>query len=88
MANLQVRSIDEQLYLALGRRAKTENRSISQEVVSILKKYLSSPASQNEKNTHNYLELCGTWDSEKSAEETIEEIRNNRNNDDRFEVGF
>ena len=41
MATLQVRSIDNQLYKALGRRAAQDNRSISQEVDAILQEYLS-----------------------------------------------
>ena len=88
MANLQVRSIDDQLYIALGRRAKMENRSISQEVISILKKHLSSPVSQNEKNTQNFLELCGTWESEKSSEKIVEEIKRSRQTDGRMKVEF
>ena len=88
MANLQVRSIDDQLYVALGRRAKMENRSISQEVISILKKHLSSPVSQHEKNTQNFLELCGTWESEKSSEQIIEEIKQSRRTDGRLKVEF
>ena len=88
MANLQVRSIDDQLYTALGRRAKMENRSISQEVISILKKHLSSPVSQNEKNTQNFLELCGTWESEKSSEKIVEEIKRSRQTDGRMKVEF
>ena len=88
MANLQVRSIDDQLYTALGRRAKMENRSISQEVISILKKHLSSPVSHNEKNTQNFLELCGTWESEKSSEKIVEEIKRSRRTDGRMKVDF
>ena len=74
MANLQVRSIDDQLYVALGRRAKMENRSISQEVISILKKHLSSPVSQHEKNTQNFLELCGTWESKKARSRLLKKL--------------
>ena len=55
-----------------------ENRSISQEVISILKKHLSSPVSQHEKNTQNFLELCGTFESGKSSEQIIEEIKQSR----------
>ena len=88
MANLQVRSFDDQLYVALGRRAKMENRSISQEVISILKKHLSSPVSQHEKNTQNFLELCGTWESEQSSAQIIKEIKQSRRTDGRLKVDF
>jgi len=78
MANLQVKSIDDDLYESLGRRAAMENRSISQEVVSILKDYLSRPASQNKKVNQLFLELCGSWSDDKSAENMVNDIRQSR----------
>lgn len=78
MANLQVKSIDDDLYESLGRRAAMENRSISQEVVSILKAYLSIPNSQNKKISEQFLELCGTWEGAESAESLAKNIRDDR----------
>jgi hypothetical protein len=78
MANLQVKSIDDDLYESLGRRAAMENRSISQEVVSILKAYLSIPGSQHQKLSQQFLELCGSWEGEESAESLVENIRDHR----------
>jgi len=78
MANLQVKSIDDDLYESLGRRAAMENRSISQEVVSILKDYLSMPVSQNKKTNQQFLELCGSWSGEETAEDMVKDIRQSR----------
>ena len=78
MANLQVKSIDDDLYESLGRRAAMENRSISQEVVSILKAYLSIPSSQHQKVSQQFLELCGTWGDEESAESLVKNVRDSR----------
>ena len=78
MANLQVKSIDDDLYKSLGRRAAMENRSISQEVVSILKAYLSTPSRQHKKVNQQFLELCGSWQGAESAESMIEDIRKSR----------
>lgn len=78
MANLQVKSIDDDLYKSLGRRAVIENRSISQEVVSILKSYLSTPSNQTQKANQQFLELCGSWEGEVSAEELVQELRKSR----------
>ncbi|MCP3688025.1 MAG: antitoxin [Gammaproteobacteria bacterium] len=78
MANLQVKSIDDDLYESLGRRAAMENRSISQEVISILKAYLSKPCNENQKVNQSFLELCGTWQGKESAENMIDDIRQNR----------
>ena len=79
MANLQVKSIDDDLYESLGRRAAMENRSISQEVVSILKSYLSTPGHQHKKVNQQFLELCGSWDDERSAEDLVKLVRQDRN---------
>ena len=78
MANLQVKSIDDQLYESLGKRAAMENRSISQEVISILKDYLSVPSKRHHKTNNQFLELCGSWQDEKSADEIIKQIRKDR----------
>ena len=84
MATLQVRSIDEQLYKALGRRAAMDNRSISQEVISILKAYLSSPSLQHANSTNDFLELCGTWQDTKNEKQIVEKIRESRQSGTRF----
>lgn len=84
MATLQVRSIDDQLYKALGRRAAMDNRSISQEVVAILKAYLSLPTSRHTSNTGDFLEMCGSWQDERDADEIIGEIRGDRRSGERF----
>lgn len=88
MATLQVRSIDDRLYKALGRKAAMDNRSISQEVVSILKAYLSAPKMLHENATHAFLEMCGTWSDERGPEEIVEEIRHSRRTTNRFQEIF
>jgi plasmid stability protein len=75
MATLQVRSMDDRLYEALGKRAAMENRSISQQVVFILKTYLATPASRHPEATERFLEICGTWDDPRDAETIAAGIR-------------
>lgn len=85
MATLQVRSMDDALYRALGARAAMENRSISQEVIVIVKDYLSRPSSRHQSMTAQFLELCGSWQDDRSEEEISAEIRNARvENAERF----
>ena len=74
MATLQVRAMDDRLYEALGRRATMDNRSISQEVVMIVKEYLSVPDIHHKRKTESFLELAGSWQDEKSADEIISEL--------------
>lgn len=47
MAILQVRDIDNNLYNSLKISAKMQNRSVSQEVITIIETYLNSSGSVN-----------------------------------------
>jgi len=78
MANLQVKSIDDELYASLGKRAAMENRSISQEVVSMLKAHLSIPNNKTRQVNSLFLALCGTWEGDESADEIIKEVHSSR----------
>jgi plasmid stability protein len=88
MATLQVKSVDDQLYEALGKRAVMENRSISQEVIFILKAYLSSPSLKYQESTTRFLEICGSWEDSRNADEIVSEIRRSRQAVKRPEVVF
>lgn len=88
MATLQVKSVDDQLYEALGKRAVMENRSISQEVIFILKAYLSSPSLKYQESTTRFLEICGSWEDSRNADEIISEIRRSRQTVKRLEAVF
>ena len=79
MATLQVRSIDEGLYKALGRRAEMDHRSISQEVVAILTDYLAGPErGSHRKATDAFLELAGSWADDRDARTIVAGIRSAR----------
>jgi plasmid stability protein len=86
MATLQVRSLDDRLYEALGKLAARDHRSISQEVVAILQEHLSQPVRQSTaaNATEEFLSLCGSWQEERSAEEIAGEIRVHRQSATRF----
>lgn len=62
-----------------------DNRSISQEVASVLKTYLSLPEKHYADSTSHFLEMCGSWSDERSAQEIAEEIRQARKNSRRFQ---
>lgn len=89
MATLQVRSIDDELYKALEARAASDNRSTSQEVIAIIKDYLSKP--NNHKHiTNEFLEICGTWKSDLSEKEIASDAMQGRTkgNDHRMQDLF
>jgi len=77
MAVLQVRNMDDELYETLGRRAAMENRSISQEVIAIIKKYLSAP-DHFKYADDAVLNLAGAWEDVRSAKEIVTDIRKHR----------
>lgn len=78
MAVLQVRTMDNDLYEALGRRAAMDNRSISQEVVSMIKRFLAEPIGASVNPDEEVLKLAGSWEDDSSAEEQIATIRSAR----------
>jgi len=84
MAILQVRDIDDRLYSSLKAIAKSENRSISQEVISIIEKYLSNPMVYKNNPTKEFIALSGAWDDNRNADEIIDSIKKSRKNSERF----
>lgn len=84
MAILQVRDIDERLYSSLKDLAKRENRSITQEVIFILEKYLANPNRFHSNSTRDFLSL--SWEDAESANTIIKNIRSSRENSNRFKT--
>ncbi len=84
MANLQVKGIDDALYKALGARAEMDNRSISQEVVMMIREFLARPAAAAQEATEAFLALSGSWADERSAQEIAKGIRKSRRRSRRF----
>jgi plasmid stability protein len=82
MAILQVRDIDDRLYDTLKQKAQIDNRSISQEVISILETYLSNPDIYNINSTREFLKL--SWDDNRNADEIIDNLMKDRKNEKSF----
>lgn len=86
MAILQVREVDDRLYSLLKAKAKKENRSLSQEVISILENYLANPVTFNRNPTRDFLSLAEAWSDDRPAEAIIGQLRRSRKNSKRFEA--
>jgi plasmid stability protein len=78
MATLQVKGIDDQLYKALGARASMNNRSISQEVITIIQESLSRGPADPRAATRSFLELCGSWKDDRPAARIVADLRRSR----------
>ncbi|MFH1919184.1 MAG: antitoxin, partial [Planctomycetota bacterium] len=81
---LQVKGLDERLYKALGARAAMDNRSISQEVVMMIREFLARPPRDPREATHAVLELAGTWQDERTAGKIASDLRRARRPGRRF----
>jgi plasmid stability protein len=84
LATLQVKGIDDRLYKALGARAAMDNRSVSQEVVTIIQEFLSRPVQKPSEATRAFLELAGSWSDSRPPEKIAVEIRKSRRTRGRF----
>lgn len=84
MATLQVRDIDDRLYESLRERAARQRRSISQEVILILERYLSTPTALDPNPTDEFLALAGSWGDDRDAATIVEDLRSSRRNSRRF----
>lgn len=90
MANLQIKGIDDRLYTEIKELAANENRSVSQQVLFLVREYLARRHDIRTLKTpaQALLELSGSWDDDKSAEEIISEIKAGRRNSDKLSAGF
>jgi len=78
MATLQVKGLDDALYKALAARAAIDHRSISQEVVVIVRDFLSRGHAKPEETTEAFLRLAGSWADERSAKTIARGLRSSR----------
>lgn len=90
MANLQVKGIDDELYELLRKRADSENRSISQQVIYLLKQYLSLKKGQlgAEMPANVLLDLAGSWEDPRSEEKIVADLRKARKSSRKFAKGL
>ncbi|MGA1796260.1 MAG: ribbon-helix-helix domain-containing protein [bacterium] len=90
MANLQIKGIQDDLYERIKEMAASENRSVGQQVLYLIKEYLASKgASRSRKSPAQILlELSGSWEDTGDAEEIISDIKRGRRNSAKLREGF
>lgn len=90
MANLQIKGMDDNLYEHLKSMAASQNRSVSQQVLYLVKSYLAKGKKMDDQKTSAQvlLELSGSWDDLRSSEEIISEIKRGRRNSRKLEGGI
>ena len=89
MANLQIKGIEDKFYSQIKEMAASENRSVSQQVLYLIKEYLTKAKQIKQLKTpaQTLLELSGSWIDTKKSDEIIEELKKNRNNSRKLSKG-
>ncbi len=70
--------------------ADSENRSISQQVLFVIKKYITGEKfiKNTKTSAQVLLELSGSWVDSKNADEIIKDLKANRSNSNKLSEGF
>jgi hypothetical protein len=90
MANLQIKGIDDELYDRIKKLAASENRSVSQEMLFLVKEHLAKRKQTVGVSTpaQVLLDLWGSWADDRSADAIIAEIKEARKNSKKLEEGL
>jgi len=90
MANLQIKGIEGSIYKEIKDMAAAEHRSVSQQILFIVKNYLARKKHANELRSpaQVLLELSVSWDDRRSADKIISDIKSSRKNSEKLSKGF
>ena len=90
MANLQIKGMDDRLYDTIKKLAASENRSVSQEILFLVKEHLAKRKQTASVRTpaQVLLDLSGSWADDKSADVIIAEVKTARKNSRKLSKGF
>jgi len=90
MANLQIKGIDDELYLKLKQLSADENRSVSQQVLFLIRRSLTQKRRGKQNNTaaQTLLSLAGSWEDPRPAEEIVGDIKIMRRSSSKLSEGF
>ena len=90
MANLQIKGIDDKLYDTIKKLAASENRSVSQEILFLVKEHIAKRKQTVAIRTpaQVLLDLSGSWVDNRSANAIITEIKAARRSSRKLEEGL
>lgn len=80
MANLQIKGMDDRLYEELKKLAADENRSVSQQLLFLIRDRLARARRPREAGgaAQTLLSLAGSWDDPRPAEEIVADLKGAR----------
>jgi hypothetical protein len=90
MANLQIKNIHDELYAEIKHLAAAEHRSVAQQMLFLVREYLSrrDHLLKTTTSAQVLLELAGSWDDAEDADRIIAEIKDRRRNSVKLRAGF
>lgn len=90
MANLQIKGIKDELYAQIKNLAASQNRSVSQQVLFLIKNHLSKKKHIDSTKTpaRVLLDLSGSWEDSRKPEDIVKEIKSARKNSKKLKQGF
>jgi len=90
MANLQIKGIKDELYAQIKNLAASQNRSVSQQVLFLIREHLSKKRHLDSTKTpaQVLLELSGSWEDSRKPEDIVKEIKRARKNSKKLKQGF
>ena len=90
MANLQIKGIDDRIHEELKALAAMENRSLSQQVLFLIRRFISRRQAFEscKSGAEALLELSGSWQDSRQADDIVSDIRKGRKNSDKLGEGL
>ncbi len=90
MANLQIKGMDDDLYAQLKALAASENRSISQQVLFLLKIHLAKRYHLQKTKTpaEVLINLSGSWEDARPPEQIVKDLKSAHKKSKKLKRGF
>ena len=90
MANLQIKGMADDLYRQLKDLAAEENRSVSQQVLFLIRRSLAQRRSRRKYDSaaEVLLSLAGAWEDTRTEDEIIADIRRARRSSTKLSEGL
>ena len=90
MANLQIKGIEDDLYSEIKKMAAAENRSVSQQILFLVKSYMAKKGRCDSAKSpaEVLIDLHGSWQDECEADKIIGQLKKARKNSTSLSEGF
>jgi len=90
MANLQIKNMDDRLYQQFKLLAASENRSVSQQVLFLIRNHLAHKGRLQGEETaaQVLLDLAGSWEDRRTAAQIVSDLKTDRRSSGKLPEGL